>query len=444
MSNDGFERIAQALHGAIGNETRNQLVRVTGVILPNGNIPCYSEALGNVNAICRTTDDIKPGAWIYIYKTAPEKHAPWMYAGFASGHDRKARPGISDDVVIQVPVPNDSGPGNGGPGGSPPPPPAGSLQKVIDDFAKQIRLIKGTSAWDGTVDTNLSHLITWRGPVSTVGDLPAMGNRIGDMRYVVLSNALFVWTNAGWRSPNAGDATGSSSSQGIALMRTGAAGIGAFVLAAHTENGIVPADATNLAHAGEIAGITLESAGANQQVMVQVSGPLHLPTAVFNVSKGTVFVGIGGTLTTAIPIWSKFVQHVGLVISSNEILLQVATGTTIVLDEPYNGLGNGYAPPATTTTAGLVEFAAHNESAPLKAVQADDPRLIGGTSGAYYRHSQPIAASVWTITHNLGWRPSVNVVDTAGTELVGAVDYVDLNTLTISFNAAFSGTADLT
>ena len=46
-----YDRIAHAVHGAIGNEIRNQLARVTGTLLPNGTIPCYAEALGNVGEL---------------------------------------------------------------------------------------------------------------------------------------------------------------------------------------------------------------------------------------------------------------------------------------------------------------------------------------------------------------------------------------------------------
>lgn len=60
-----------------------------------------------------------------------------------------------------------------------------------------------------------------------------------------------------------------------------------------------------------------------------------------------------------------------------------------------------------------------------------------------YIHRQQTAAAVWTITHNLGRFPSVTVVDSADTQVVGDVDYIDENTLTVSFVAPFSGSAYL-
>ena len=54
---------------------------------------------------------------------------------------------------------------------------------------------------------------------------------------------------------------------------------------------------------------------------------------------------------------------------------------------------------------------------------------------------QAQAAKVWTVAHNLGKRPAVTVVDSAGTVVIGEVDYLDDNTVRLTFCAAFSGTA---
>jgi len=57
--------------------------------------------------------------------------------------------------------------------------------------------------------------------------------------------------------------------------------------------------------------------------------------------------------------------------------------------------------------------------------------------------SQSTPQSVWSITHTLNKYPSVTVIDSAGTQVEGTVTFIDTNTLIISFNAAFSGTATL-
>lgn len=60
-----------------------------------------------------------------------------------------------------------------------------------------------------------------------------------------------------------------------------------------------------------------------------------------------------------------------------------------------------------------------------------------------YIHDQAVAASVWTINHNLGKYPSITVVDTGGNVVSGKYIYPDENTIVAEFNAAFKGTAYL-
>jgi hypothetical protein len=67
----------------------------------------------------------------------------------------------------------------------------------------------------------------------------------------------------------------------------------------------------------------------------------------------------------------------------------------------------------------------------------------GSTSDANYIHNQTVAASIWTVNHNLGKYPSVSIVDSANSVVVGEVDYTDINSLTVLFSGAFSGKAYL-
>lgn len=59
-------------------------------------------------------------------------------------------------------------------------------------------------------------------------------------------------------------------------------------------------------------------------------------------------------------------------------------------------------------------------------------------------HVQPSASSSWEITHTLDGFPSVTVVDSAGTVVVGEVSYSSTSSLTVSFQGAFAGKAYLT
>jgi len=67
--------------------------------------------------------------------------------------------------------------------------------------------------------------------------------------------------------------------------------------------------------------------------------------------------------------------------------------------------------------------------------------LSGSGGDLNYLHTQNIAATTWTVTHNLGKKPSVTVVDSGGSVVIGAVTHVNTNQLQIVFTAAFSGVA---
>lgn len=58
-----------------------------------------------------------------------------------------------------------------------------------------------------------------------------------------------------------------------------------------------------------------------------------------------------------------------------------------------------------------------------------------------YVHNQGSGATVWNVVHGLGKFPAVNVVDTGGNWLLPDVQYVDANTLTVTFATATSGKA---
>jgi len=58
-----------------------------------------------------------------------------------------------------------------------------------------------------------------------------------------------------------------------------------------------------------------------------------------------------------------------------------------------------------------------------------------------YVHYENTPNIEWTVTHNMNKYPSVTVVDSAGSIVEGAVDYLSLNSCRITFCGAFSGKA---
>lgn len=73
-------------------------------------------------------------------------------------------------------------------------------------------------------------------------------------------------------------------------------------------------------------------------------------------------------------------------------------------------------------------------------------RVIPAVGDKTFIFEQAVPSTTWTIEHNLGKRPSVTVVDSAGTVVLGQVTYDTddpLNKVTVSFTVEFSGTAIL-
>lgn len=66
----------------------------------------------------------------------------------------------------------------------------------------------------------------------------------------------------------------------------------------------------------------------------------------------------------------------------------------------------------------------------------------GGGGGSTYRFDQAVAATVWSITHNLGQYPAVSVT-VGGVEVDADVQYLDANRVQIAFTVAVTGSAYL-
>jgi hypothetical protein len=70
------------------------------------------------------------------------------------------------------------------------------------------------------------------------------------------------------------------------------------------------------------------------------------------------------------------------------------------------------------------------------------PGSSGGGSGASYTHTQSVAATDWTVNHNLGYLPkAVQVVDSGGNVWLGEIQHTNTSSLVIRFGFPFTGTA---
>jgi hypothetical protein len=92
----------------------------------------------------------------------------------------------------------------------------------------------------------------------------------------------------------------------------------------------------------------------------------------------------------------------------------------------------------------------NEDSANRVVVNQDSPNQVvvrlaanaGNTRRQVYTQGSP--SLNWNITHSLGGRPSITIVDSAGTVVIGEVTYISDSQINVEFTSAFSGFAYLT
>lgn len=124
------------------------------------------------------------------------------------------------------------------------------------------------------------------------------------------------------------------------------------------------------------------------------------------------------------------------------------TGVTYEVTENINGAGqNKYniAIPASSVggTLDLADItpATNPITSYNYATQAYVTSSIADQTA--YTHTQESPSTTWSITHNLGFRPSVFVVDTSDNVCYGDVVYTSTDALTVTFAQSFGGKAYL-
>jgi len=71
------------------------------------------------------------------------------------------------------------------------------------------------------------------------------------------------------------------------------------------------------------------------------------------------------------------------------------------------------------------------------------PQGLPGSAAASYTHTQSSASSTWTINHNLGYKPAVELLTVGGVEMEGDVVHVSDNQVIVYFVISVAGTARL-
>ena len=122
------------------------------------------------------------------------------------------------------------------------------------------------------------------------------------------------------------------------------------------------------------------------------------------------------------------------------------TKTDSVVSEPADRLleihDPGVAGPPNVLTVGTVVSGSEPTVTLTGIAPAQTLNFVLPVGGSY-THNQITSSTTWTITHNLGFFPAVSVVDSGGNYVIGDVNYVSQNIVTVSFNASFGGKAYL-
>ena len=69
--------------------------------------------------------------------------------------------------------------------------------------------------------------------------------------------------------------------------------------------------------------------------------------------------------------------------------------------------------------------------------------IEGVDSDKNFVHMQGVPSDTWTINHTLNKYPSVTIIDSGGTEVIGNIKYIDTSTVIVTFASGFSGKAIL-
>ena len=69
--------------------------------------------------------------------------------------------------------------------------------------------------------------------------------------------------------------------------------------------------------------------------------------------------------------------------------------------------------------------------------------ISGVANDVSYQHVQGASSAIWTITHNLNFYPNITTMDSAGAACEGEIEYLNRNTVRVTFSSPFSGEAYL-
>ena len=98
---------------------------------------------------------------------------------------------------------------------------------------------------------------------------------------------------------------------------------------------------------------------------------------------------------------------------------------------------------------GIVNATSNNYNDLSKKPSINDVTLIGNKTSKdlgiiedkNFVYTQAVSSDVWEIQHNLDKYPSITIVDSGNSVVIGEIVYIDKNNVRITFTSAFSGKA---
>lgn len=186
----------------------------------------------------------------------------------------------------------------------------------------------------------------------------------------------------------------------------------------------------------------------SKKVKTYITDLSGLPISLLDLSGGIITgTGVTGTVDSPIVDISTFVSSQ----LNNQIELSPIDGKLVVykLTSPNNSININ-----KTSTELQIQLSSVIVDQINNSLQAGDNisslindsgfiTLLDIEQDKNFLYTQNTPNSVWNIVHTLNKFPSVSVKDSAGTTVFGQVDYINITTLTITFNSSFSGVAIL-
>jgi len=116
--------------------------------------------------------------------------------------------------------------------------------------------------------------------------------------------------------------------------------------------------------------------------------------------------------------------------------------TTVTVNEitqtlVIEGATDSLTSDAPTVVLTDVEAGPQGPAGPTGATGADG----SGSANTTVVHDQASASATWTITHNQGRYPTIDIIDSAGNHVIGDIKHNSINQVVATFDNAFAGKA---